>query len=1177
MAHVDDIGVERSTTTSTQPAAGTKRSVTIKPDPGIRVQEIERFLGMVYRGVTGPIEICVFLKGKKSPLPAFFELGTPTGHQADDGSGTPELYTPKVIAEMIAKLDQEGLLSNNKSDTVRHDIEAWYIRTPSTLAMTPKTGRGGKRNVREVIGFVLDGDYGIKGHKRDGKKLPNPKDADEVRDIWRAAGYPEPSVTWHTGGGINGLWLFGDENGNPKPVVIPNGPAGTELREKMQAASDRWQQRAVREAKKRGLNHDSVGNLDRLMRLPGSVNRKSDHIYAPPAVYADYTGAYYTLDEIAALIPEPVVREDGSTVDPITGEELTPARPPRTATTGTYEGETPSDAYNKHMWADGRFRQQLADDGWTHHSWAGDVENLTRPGKNKADGRSASYGHNDDSACPMLFNFSDSSPGLIGIAKEAHGEGGAKDLYLSPAIYLAASDPRFYANEDTGEIRTLRDAMSACGRWLTSEGFGIRAEPTFDEEEFYLAGMTEEQMTDPFVEIPGQRTSEDDDRTAVEKNAALSGSANPDDYPAFRGEMYRAVLGPDGSPSQAQTDAYKAYMQARFNGQPLPEAAVAVTVTQKQVAPKDPIPLDAPYPDPYDMSCFGHLGKVAEAVSVNAEIPTDMTLMALIGCVSTSIGGRAQVEVRKDHVEYVTHYGVTMAPPGKRKGAAQKWGRRPLEKWAGARVERDKIAVMQDASRRRVAETYLKNAETVAGKTNKPEDLAEVDAAIQAIAALGDPKADCVLFTENTTPEALGDLMHEQGQRMAVISAESTFLSVIGGRYSNSKPNVDLVLKAYGQEKEEGARIGRKMPALTKPNLTMSIALQDDAISHLGKASVQMDERGLWGRVIWCVPRDLAGIRQYDVPGIPDALRDEFDARITALLNKVYDRDDMFEMRLSPGATAAYRAFYSKTDPKLYDPIDRVPFYGWHEKAAGGHIVRTAAMVTLYEHALDAELPAEIPEDIFRAVASQLETMMAHARKAASFMTLNEEDPRDPARKVLQWISTRSTSRYIRTRDLLRALSSAKFSRMEPLIDALNVLEDHGWIAWGKGPDNTRDTGGFWAHQLATPHLTDEESREALNTPLDDEEVEAKANSREEAVKALAQALDPFVKKFCVVGDVQTHKIPKVELWECWEAYSTQPVDKQIFTQALKKVCPDVYEHRYGKSKVPTYRGISIK
>lgn len=1051
------------------PEAGT--SVTLLPDPGIDRDEATRFLSEVFGDVKGVIEVAAFLEGSRKPEPVFRRLGEEiTGH-----SGDTFLVTHDLLARAVEAGDK-GITRGGE----QKNIDAWYVRM-TTLATEPERhSRGGASNIREFPGFWLDGDYAVDGHHKtdsvsqaDGAVVL-PPDAETVRRLWSQAGYPEPTITWMTGGGVNGAWLLHE------PLTVEDGDEGRAVYQEIKAASKRWHERVRMVALAEGYHHDTTHNLDRLVRLPGSVNRKVSH--HPKAVTAVYEGPRYTLDELMALIPEPERTEDGALVDPLTGMLLKEAPTHHAGTRGVshgapLEGLTPWDDFDARAdW----HSDVLNPLGWQHHGWAGQVEYLTRPGKEIRDGLSATLNHD---GLDKLYIFSDT-------VERSH-----------PSV-------KPYTQQYLTKSKVLCHMVhggdwSALARDLRSRGYG---------------------------------------------------DALPERAPRNAGQAHSDGQMPDGA--------------ADAHGEMAGEESVR--------APKDPIPLQAPYPDPYDTACFGHLGTVAEAVSDNTETPTDMALMALLGCVSTALGGRVTTWVRTGHIEYATHYGITKAPPGKRKGAAQKYGRRPLEEWAKARVERDKIAVMQDASRRRVAEAYLKTVETKAGKTGAPGDLAEVDDALRRVADLGDPISDCVLFTENATPEALGDLMYEQGQRMAVISAESTFLSIIGGRYTKGQPNIDLVLKAFNQEAEEGVRIGRKMPPLTDPNLTLCVAVQDDAISHLGKASVMMDERGLWGRVHWCVPRDLAGIRQYDVPDIPQELTDDYDRRITALLDRVYDRDDTHEMRLSQGAVNAYRVFYSQTDTKLYDPIDRVPFYGWHDKAAG-LVVRLATLVTLYEHALDDELPTEVPEHIFQAVASQLPVMMAHARKAASMMSLNEEDPREPARKVLQWISTRAQSRLLRVRDVLRALSSPRFPRLEPLMDALSVLEDNGWISFTMTPEGGVDQRTFWAHPAATPHLTDEAAREALvGATVDEEEIEERVDARKAAVTALAQALDPFVKRFCETGGDKTHRVAKAEMWEAWEAFSSQKADPQYFTEALRKVCPQVTEKRAGRAKVPTYIGIQL-
>ncbi|MFE1046325.1 AAA family ATPase [Streptomyces olivaceus] len=435
---------------------------------------------MVFSKATTPIEICAFVEGSRKPRPFFWTLGA----EGITDSGEDFVVTPKTLADAIADGDKNGILPANKSIVTEEAVNAWYVRMTTLGAVGPFLcgGRGGSRNVGQVFGFWADGDYGTLGHaKTKPGDLRLPENADEVRAIWAACGYPEPSVTWMTGGGINGLWLF-DE-----PINIPEGSQGEALRLKLDDLSDRWNRHIVRTARARGRKQDNVGNLDRLLRLPGSVNRKSDHAYDPKAVYADYTGATYTLDELAAVLPE---------------EAHKPRQAPAQSFEGQSNGNTPWDAYNTHMWAEGRFRQQLADDGWTHHSWAGQVENLTRPDKDTRDGMSATFGHNEDTALPKLFVFSDGAPGLLGIARE---DDGFKSQYLSPYEYVAGTG--FAYDETTGAIRSRREALSVCARSLRARGYGgTPTRWTHVESEDHEGFVSTQEET---VRVPAPRRSDD--------------------------------------------------------------------------------------------------------------------------------------------------------------------------------------------------------------------------------------------------------------------------------------------------------------------------------------------------------------------------------------------------------------------------------------------------------------------------------------------------------------------------------------------------------------------------------------------------------------------------------------------------------------------------------------------
>lgn len=382
------VEVNRSDTGVVNPVApenvNSESTVAIRADPGVDADEAARFIAEVFGKTTGYIEIASFVHGTTAPISAFRRLGEKVTRDED---GVEYAVSAESIAEGIAETDRRGL-DPKRGRGERAGIDAWYVcMTP--LATEPVGfRRGGKGNASEIIGFWLDGDYAVAGHHKNDQHggLPLPPDDETVMGIWTACGFPEPSATWHTGGGVNGLWLL-DE-----PFVFTDDDEGRACITLAQKASERWHDRARRTAASMGWHHDTVPNLDRLMRLPGTVNRK---VWTDPKpVTATYSGLRYSLADLLAIVPEPVETEDGSLVDPKTGEVVAPARtriPQGRAAFGAGDGGiTPWDDFDKRgdWWTD-----VLGPLGWSHARWAGSTEYVTRPGKNPRDGISATLNH----------------------------------------------------------------------------------------------------------------------------------------------------------------------------------------------------------------------------------------------------------------------------------------------------------------------------------------------------------------------------------------------------------------------------------------------------------------------------------------------------------------------------------------------------------------------------------------------------------------------------------------------------------------------------------------------------------------------------------------------------------------------------------------------------------------
>jgi hypothetical protein len=131
----------------------------------------------------------------------------------------------------------------------------------------PVGGMQGKRGTADdsiALPFLwADLDYGTVGHKPAPGGLPLPPDEDAARQV--IAALPTPSLLVHSGGGLYPIWKY------EQPIYLANA----ERRDEAKVRSQRWQNVIKAAAASLGWHYGSgVGDLPRVLRLPGSVNRK---------------------------------------------------------------------------------------------------------------------------------------------------------------------------------------------------------------------------------------------------------------------------------------------------------------------------------------------------------------------------------------------------------------------------------------------------------------------------------------------------------------------------------------------------------------------------------------------------------------------------------------------------------------------------------------------------------------------------------------------------------------------------------------------------------------------------------------------------------------------------------------------------------------------------------------
>ena len=174
-----------------------------------------------------------------------------------------------------------------------------YAQT-TTLREKPAKGRGGEDLAYGLTHLWADGDYGTIGHKPGPDDLPAPPDADAVAKVVAEAPVPQPSGWALTGGGYNPVWALAEN------YVI----ASDEDRARVKELTTGLQAILAAQAYQYGWSWDvEVGNLDRLMKVPGTVNRKEG--LERPTAHAPGTGELFDLVDLAKLVAQlaPAARE----------------------------------------------------------------------------------------------------------------------------------------------------------------------------------------------------------------------------------------------------------------------------------------------------------------------------------------------------------------------------------------------------------------------------------------------------------------------------------------------------------------------------------------------------------------------------------------------------------------------------------------------------------------------------------------------------------------------------------------------------------------------------------------------------------------------------------------------------------------------------------------------------
>ena len=457
------------------------------------------------------------------------------------------------------------------------------------------------------------------------------------------------------------------------------------------------------------------------------------------------------------------------------------------------------------------------------------------------------------------------------------------------------------------------------------------------------------------------------------------------------------------------------------------------------------VPLDTPSLPSIDVR---HLpawaGAYAEALAAHTETPVELATGMVLVAVASAAARRVKVSLMPGYAELCNLWVVVALPSGNRKSAVQSLATAPLSDWERERATALVAEIAQKTSERKSLEARVKHLRVRAARerdANKADELArraaEVEAALPVIPV--PPR----IWTSDATPERMGSLLAEHEECMAWLSSEGGIFELLGGRYSNGVPNLDLFLKSHSGDPERVDRGSRPPVFLRTPRLSVGLSPQPELLRGLASGTV-FRGRGLLARFLYLLPRSLLGYRSLDPAPIPANINSDYAAGLCAILNWApasNDPDGLHTLTLSARARDEHHAFALVMESQMRpgEPFENCT--DWAGKAAGA-AARLAALMHAIKHAHGEPWKVPITYETMSAALDLVSVFAEHSRAALGLMGA---DPSiNAAQTVWAWVERNQLARFT-VRDAFTKLRG-RFPRVRKLREAFDTLAERGYL-----------------------------------------------------------------------------------------------------------------------------------
>jgi len=300
------------------------------------------------------------------------------------------------------------------------------------------------------------------------------------------------------------------------------------------------------------------------------------------------------------------------------------------------------------------------------------------------------------------------------------------------------------------------------------------------------------------------------------------------------------------------------------------------------------------------------------------------------------------------------------------------------------------------------------------------------------------------LWADDITPEQLGVVMAEHDERIAILSDEGGIFELMGGRYNNGIPNLDIFLKGHSLSPVRVDRGSRLPIFMQRPALTLGLTPQPEVLRRLARKP-EFRDCGILARCLFAEPNSKLGYRDLQSRPIPPAVKQAYGEGVRRILEMPYAEGETDHaahvLRLDDLAYTEWKDFqrFIETQMQVGEKLSHIT--DWASKLPGAAL-RIAGNLHVVKHVWGEPWKYRIDQETMTAAVELATAFIPHALIAFDLM---EEDPlRASAHRVLHWIRMKGVESFT-ARDCFKTLQG-HFKTMDHLWPVLEFLEKNGHL-----------------------------------------------------------------------------------------------------------------------------------